>query len=311
MKTKMILIVAVCIMVAGSASASPLQQDALETQQTTGSCKPVVAKPVVAKPVSSDPKPGDEVIADVEDSKLKVAVKRVNITKVSPQPVALADSLVAHWTFDERRGRVVYDAKGGNDGIIYGAKWVYGLFGGALSFDGKDDYISILEKTLPKTGPYSISLWLRADGDYKSKYNAQGHDQNACWFHYYVSDKARFTLGSKASASGRTVIRGADNRSFAHYRLGNNMWAHTVVVFDSEGKVIKFYNNSNANLTNRYRDKGWGFSDTHVVIGSMGGKSAWFKGLMDDIRIYDRALSGPEVEELYRSGLLPVPGYKY
>ena len=223
---------------------------------------------------------------------------------------ALADGLVAHWTFDERDGNEVYDAKGGNDGIVYGAKWVNGLFGGALSFDGDGDYISIKEKSLPKAGPYSISLWLRADGDYKSRFVAQGHDQNACWFHYYVSDKARFTLGSTTGGSGRTVIRGADNRTFGNYRLDNNRWAHMVVVFDSEGKAVKFYNNS-AEARNRhtpttvnYRDPGWAFSGTDVVIGSRGGASPWYNGLMDDIRIYDRALSGPEVKGLYQSGLL-------
>jgi hypothetical protein len=228
---------------------------------------------------------------------------------------ALADGLVAHWTFDERDGNEVYDAKGGNDGLVYGAKWVNGLFGGALSFDGDGDYISIKEKSLPKAGPYSISLWLRADGEYTDKFTAQGHDQNACWFHYYVNDKAKSTLGSTAGGSGRTVIRGADNRSFCNWRLGNNMWVHVAVVFDSAGKTVKFYNNSadvpsRRRATGNFRDPSWGFSGTGVVIGSMGGNSAWYKGLMDDIRIYDRALSGPEVKELYRSGLSPVPDYQ-
>ena len=52
------------------------------------------------------------------------------------------EGLVAEWHFDEGSGNVVKDSSGnGNDGIIYGASWVDGKFGKALSFDGKDDSI--------------------------------------------------------------------------------------------------------------------------------------------------------------------------
>lgn len=43
---------------------------------------------------------------------------------------------------DEGSGNVVKDISGnGNDGVVYGAMWVDGKFGKALSFDGKDEYI--------------------------------------------------------------------------------------------------------------------------------------------------------------------------
>lgn len=52
-------------------------------------------------------------------------------------------SLVAFWRFDEGSGTTVYDSSGNeNDGTIYGAKWVDGVSGKAVSFDGKD-YIEI------------------------------------------------------------------------------------------------------------------------------------------------------------------------
>ena len=54
------------------------------------------------------------------------------------------DGLVGHWSFDEGNGNVVYDYSGNdNTGNIYGATWVEGVLGGALSFDGVDDYIEI------------------------------------------------------------------------------------------------------------------------------------------------------------------------
>jgi len=52
------------------------------------------------------------------------------------------DGLVAEWHFDEGSGSVLEDSSGnGNDGVIYGATWVEGKYGKALSFDGVDDYV--------------------------------------------------------------------------------------------------------------------------------------------------------------------------
>ena len=48
----------------------------------------------------------------------------------------LTDGLVAHWEFNEGVGIDVNDSAGSNHGVIHGASWTTGKFGGALSFDG-------------------------------------------------------------------------------------------------------------------------------------------------------------------------------
>ena len=54
------------------------------------------------------------------------------------------EGLVGKWNFDEGAGSVVGDSSGnGNDGVIRGATWVKGKYGGALSFDGVDDYVTV------------------------------------------------------------------------------------------------------------------------------------------------------------------------
>jgi hypothetical protein len=56
-----------------------------------------------------------------------------------PEPNIEAN-LVSLWKFDEGSGGTAYDSASDNDGTIYGASWTTGQIGGALDFDGSNDY---------------------------------------------------------------------------------------------------------------------------------------------------------------------------
>ena len=75
------------------------------------------------------------------------------------------EGLVAEWHFDEGSGSVVKDISGnGNNGTIYGATWVDGKFGKALSFDGMDDYVEITYGSLSPIGSlsyFTTEAWIK------------------------------------------------------------------------------------------------------------------------------------------------------
>jgi len=74
------------------------------------------------------------------------------------------DGLVAEWHFDEGYGSVLKDSSGnGNDGTIYGATWVDGKFGKALSFDGVDDYVDCGNDRIFDfgTNTFTIETWVK------------------------------------------------------------------------------------------------------------------------------------------------------
>jgi hypothetical protein len=88
--------------------------------------------------------------------------------------VGLAGPAIAHAStdavlvmhFDEGSGTIAKDDSGyGNDGTIYGAKWVDGKYGKALSFDGVDDYLEVPDSDILDSGTsdFSISLWYKAN----------------------------------------------------------------------------------------------------------------------------------------------------
>ena len=215
-----------------------------------------------------------------------------------------SQGLAAHWTLDEGEGDTAYDSAGNNDGAVYGAQWTAGISGGALEFDGVDNYVGLIEDDLPSSGPYSVSLWLYAVGDDQGQqYVKGGHDQNACWIHYHINENARFTLGSKDRGSGRTVMKDADNNNYEISRAVNDGWTHLAVVFDSNGNFERVYMNgieaeNKYNTASGWTDTGWDFSGTDSTIGRLGSSGTYFNGKLDDIRIYERALSRDEIQVL-------------
>ncbi len=70
--------------------------------------------------------------------------------------------LIAYWEFDEGSGTIAYDSAGNNDGTIYGAQWTTGQAGGALSFDGVDNYVDCgNDESLDFTDAITIGAWVK------------------------------------------------------------------------------------------------------------------------------------------------------
>lgn len=82
--------------------------------------------------------------------------------------VDLSDGLVSQWTFDEGTGTTISDQIAGGTGTLDGPTWVQGPMGGALEFDGVDDYVQLypdqsVPSHLSSLGDGSLSIWFRAD----------------------------------------------------------------------------------------------------------------------------------------------------
>ena len=79
------------------------------------------------------------------------------------------DGLVAEWHFD---GDAKDSSGNGNDGVIYGATFVDGIGGKALSFDGVDDYVQLPFDSGPLKEKFTIAAFV-----YPSKSNTQSYFQ--------------------------------------------------------------------------------------------------------------------------------------
>jgi hypothetical protein len=188
--------------------------------------------------------------------------------------------------------------EGGNDGTIYGATWTTGILDDALSFDGTNDYVTVPhDASLNITGDITISAWVyctqgSAYQGIVTKCVGAGGQNNPYDFRTDSSALPRLTL-VRADASGH-------ERVYSSVGLSLSNWHHVLVRV--EDKVPDFY--VDGDITGKYADTTFTKTPTGNAYPTLIGRrsdSLYFEGVIDDVRIYDWALSAEEAEELYLS----------
>ncbi|MHC4075402.1 MAG: LamG-like jellyroll fold domain-containing protein [Planctomycetota bacterium] len=213
----------------------------------------------------------------------------------------LDPNLISWWKFDEGQGNIAYDSTGTNDGTIYGAQWTSGQIGNwAIDFDGVNDYIDTTsaDLNLAGTDTITVSAWIFAEGQ-----GAEGiiiGDYNKNNTHGWIVD---FCADRRFRATNIDFTKSRKRRSSP---LELNTWHHVVAVIYPDNRYPEIYvdglpdNNpftSGSTPTQLYRGSG------NVIIGRQSTPAErYFNGAIDDVRIYDRALSLGEVQQLYQAG---------
>jgi len=203
---------------------------------------------------------------------------------------AVKADLVAHWRLDEGSGTTASDASGnGNDGTLNGdPKWVVGYFGGALEFDGSDDWLDCGSDPSLDLTAWTIMFWLNVNENKDfNGYIVKGADAAENYevltygdghFHFPIL----FTDGSRTygnTDAGICVV---------------GEWAHYTYTYDStEGR--RFYKNG----TLVFEDTESGTpqaSTTSLSIANEQPMSRYVNGTMDDIRIYNESMTDVEIQ---------------
>ncbi|MAH26654.1 MAG: hypothetical protein CMI19_06845 [Opitutae bacterium] len=197
---------------------------------------------------------------------------------------ALLNGLVGWWKFDETSGTVAYDSSGnGNDGSLTGGPtWATGKIGGALSFDGVDDYV-LVSKDFGST--VSISAWAK---------RVSGNNVMLWCFGNQSSGPDLFFSHNKICLN----TWDSDTNLFGIFLVEANEWYNFSTIISSV--ETKLYVDGTLLGSANYRSTAE--KNFYISMKEQGqGDYAW-NGSVDDVRIYDRALSAEEVQALYKLG---------
>jgi hypothetical protein len=208
--------------------------------------------------------------------------------------------LVSHWRLDETGGYRAYDRAGGNDGSLYGGpRWlsVGGLSGGALELDGVDDYVDCgNDVSLDITDEITVAAWVKTSDAGNGEFNP------------YVT-KGDFAFGLKHEGGNNiefVIYNDADWRT-VWYAVDSNFnddWHHLAGTYDGNDLMLYIDGALEANSTYAGSIDSSGAA---VYIGSNQEQAGrFYEGLIDDVRIYNYALSGEEIGGLLCSG--PIVG---
>lgn len=201
------------------------------------------------------------------------------------------EGLVAEWHFDEGDGGVVKDSSGNrNDGTIYEASWTEGKYGSALSFDGVNDQVHISSSSsLKPSNAFTLEAWIKLN-----TFTSTWQTVFAKEYQWLVSIHPNGQVGYWNGNGAKWVPKLLTPVGII--KTGN--WHHIVSVYDGANKYIYV----DGILFAGPQTQGYGVNDNPLQLF---GRSVpvvtnqWANGIIDEVRIYNRALSAEEIKAHY------------
>lgn len=242
----------------------------------------------------------------------------------------LADNLVGYYKFDESSGPRVVDSSSSSNvnasietvGVLKNFDlekcWVPGFVNNCLLFDGIDNYVQIHNdadnnlNTLLSSGDATFSVWIKIptyikEGDnviYDIISNVDDENIDSGISGLYVIslveqlNSGNLNLRTQVrSASATTTVTGSTS-------VNTNTWIHLAVTITQSGTITQYINGA-ADGTDSITGSvttGSGLEEQTVYIGSRNTSGNFFRGRMDEFRIYNDDLTSAQVGRLYNYG---------
>ncbi len=226
-------------------------------------------------------------------------------------------NLVGWWKFDEGSGDIAYDESSNSyDGTINGnPEWASGITGQALEFDGIDDFVIV---TRMVETDFTLMAWIKTDqpGDViEGDYPATGGDglffagvlggaTNNDFILALVDTQLIFGVGDdSAGPTNQSVVTGD--------------WIHIALTRTAETGDVSIFIDGILDLTATLENTNPLTQNPSITFGANTIHLHYYAGLMDDVRIYDRALIPEEIRTIvsdvvsYSAAPTPTDGATY
>jgi hypothetical protein len=209
---------------------------------------------------------GDGII-DVEDM------------KVLAEHLFTYPGAVAYWKLDETEGNIAYNSAADCDGTLIGGPiWQpdAGMVAGALQFDGIDDYVVTDYVLDPADGPFSVFAWVK-EGAIGQTIISQQNMAN------WLTLDAEGNLITELKCTGRSA-----GPLYSETFITDGQWHRIGLVWDGSHRILYVDDVVVADDTQH----GMVSSETGLYIGAGQAldSGTFFSGLIDDVRIYNRAV---------------------
>ena len=219
---------------------------------------------------------------------------------IKPQD-QISNNLIAHYKFDTGSGTIAYDSsENNNNGTLKNmssSSWVEGKIGDySLQFDGINDYIDCGNTTsLSLTGAITLETWIQWDGTENPYFITKmgGSGDRSYDFSGNSDGTAEFRVGG--STCNSIFSTGAIS-------IPKNEWVHLAGTYEPSQSIKLYVNGSLAKQNTSSVPSSQCENGLNWYVGARQGNQGFFNGSIDNVKIYDYALTANEIQQHYEEG---------
>ena len=213
-----------------------------------------------------------------------------NFTTMPNIPPAPDPNLIVWWKLDEDAGINAIDWSGhGYHGTrINGPESVEGISGGALQFDGIDDYAIYSLPQAQNFESFTVALWVKAA--------IRGQEEWMAPFSSHTPNSSGIQIDVDGTNPGNYRTNPPGGTTQARFGPVTTDWVHLALT--GEGTAVQYYYNGDWATSETFTDDDLLFNE--FLIGTSRNSMNYFAGTIDDFRVYNRALTQTEIQDLVR-----------
>ena len=206
---------------------------------------------------------------------------------------------ISYWSFDEGNGTTAYDSiKSHNGTLTNGPAWrdeADCINGKCLYFDGVDDYVAVGNITDYKIPTKTITFWAKPSG-LPSAIAGVFSNNGANYYAGFTSSGRMFTSHQNSVPAQITTNSNTN-------QIASDEWHLYSYVFNVSGANVDIYMYMDGNLvkTTNYTDGAHTSYGSNFILGSFGTSSFYFKGFLDEIKIYNYALTTNQIKQEFNA----------
>ncbi len=231
-------------------------------------------------------------------------------TVAPPPPGAPLPVAAASWNLDEGSGQTIVDRVAANHGFLglstaaesSDPARVLGKYGSALSFDGVDDVATVpLTTSTQNLSSFTYSAWIKPNSLGEASYGRIVSRESSVKYDdfYLLVNPGNTISASITNSAGTTFISYAVASS-----ISLNAWNHVAVTYDDKGdrKLHLFVNGVETTYQAQPPVTGTlKFTNNPILIGNTPSLDRTFDGAIDEVNVYNRALSASEISNVFNS----------
>jgi hypothetical protein len=206
-----------------------------------------------------------------------------------------ATDYAAYWQLDELAGATATDALGRHAGQLAGEPtWATGHPGtnGGLSFDGVDDQVSFGDVLDMGTQDWTVAAWIKVDPSAPNYRTLIAKD--AGWIGWDLHTDATGRLAARLSAGATANVIATSLEP-----LPTGTWVHVAAVYDRSANLTLYVNGTPEGSAGIAAADGINIgNDLTLYLGRRTQGETFFMGVLDDVKVYDWALTGGDVGQL-------------